>query len=259
MRAIITGASRGVGRGVALALAGKGYDIVVTGREKDRLDALGAEVSARGSVFEGHVCDHGDLEATVAVFERIGSDFDVIVNNAWGGYFRMVEDGQYTWEKKFWEQPLHRWTSMMDVGVRTAFLCGKHCVAAMLQRRRGLIVNISFWAARQYHQNVIYGVSKAAIDKMSHDMAVELREYGVAAVSLYLGLVRTEGVLENASFFDMSNSESPEFSGLVIDGLARDPARMDKSGGYFTSSELARQYGIRDIDGKTIADSWVRL
>jgi NAD(P)-dependent dehydrogenase (short-subunit alcohol dehydrogenase family) len=255
---MITGASRGVGRGVALALAGKGFDIVVTGREKDRLDALGAEVAALGVRFEGQVCDHGDLDATVAVFERIGSDFDIIVNNAWAGYFRMVEDGQYTWEKKFWEQPLHRWTSMMDVGVRTAFFCSKHCVAGMLERRRGLIVNISFWAARQYHQNVIYGVSKAAVDKLSHDMAVELRGYGVAAVSLYPGLVRTEGVLENASFFDMSNSESPEFSGLVIEALLRDPARMDKSGNFYTSSELAREYGIRDIDGKIIADSWVR-
>jgi NAD(P)-dependent dehydrogenase (short-subunit alcohol dehydrogenase family) len=170
----------------------------------------------------------------------------------------MVEDGQYTWEKRFWEQPLHRWASMMDVGVRTAFLCSQRCVAGMLERRGGLIVNISFWAARQYHQNVIYGVSKAAVDKMSHDMAFELRDHGVAAVSLYPGLVRTEGVLENASFFDMSNSESPQFSGLVIEALFRDPARKDKSGGCFTSSELAREYGIRDIDGKVIADSWVR-
>ncbi len=103
-------------------------------------------------------------------------------------------------------------------------------------------------------QNTIYGTSKAAIDKMTHDMAEEAREYGVSVVALYPGLVRTEGVMANASYFNLENSESPEFEGLVIAALAGDKLLPEKSGKFFTSAELALEYGILDIDGKQIRD-----
>ena len=99
-------------------------------------------------------------------------------------------------------------------------------------------------------QNAVYGISKAAIDKLSADLAHQLRHANITAVSLYPGLVRTEAVLANAQFFDMRNSESPEFQGLAIAHLFADPDRLAKSGTTITSAELALAYGFADIDGR---------
>ncbi len=182
---------------------------------------------------------------------------DVLVNAAWGGYERMTEDGQFTWPLPFWEQPMHRWASMMDAGVRAAFVAASHAARIMLAQKRvpgkrGLIVNISFWAAQKYIGNTIYGISKAATDKMTVDMAHELRPHGVTVVSLYPGLVRTELVMAAAAggWLDLSNSESPEFIGRVIAALARDPQLMDRSGKVCVAAALAQEYGVSDVDGR---------
>ena len=114
----------------------------------------------------------------------------------------------------------------------------------------GLIVNISFWAAQKYLSNVAYGVSKAATDKLTADMAHELREHNVAVVSLYPGMVRTEKVMEAAAFLDLSNSESPQFIGRVVAALAKDPNVMKKSGQVLVAAQEALEYDIQDIDGK---------
>lgn len=122
----------------------------------------------------------------------------------------------------------------------------------MVPRRRGLIVNISFWPAQKYIGNVAYGVSKAATDKLTADMAHELAPHGVTALSLYPGLVRTEAVL-SAGVFDLSNSESPEFIGRVIAGLAVDPDLASRNGQVVVAAAAARDYGITDVDGATPA------
>jgi NAD(P)-dependent dehydrogenase (short-subunit alcohol dehydrogenase family) len=245
--ALVTGASRGVGRGIAIALSHAGYRVFATGRSigSAQLPEAVTPIS----------CDHMIDEQTAAAFERIASDgggLDVLVNSAWGGYERMVEDGKFTWTAPFWDQPAHRWTSMMDAGVRAAFVCGSHAARMMVPARSGLIVNISFWAAQKYIGNAIYGVSKAATDKLTSDMAHELRPHGVAVVSLYPGLVRTESVLEaaKAGWLNLANSESPEFAGRVIAALHRDPALMDLSGKALVSAALAAGYGIEDVDGR---------
>ena len=164
----------------------------------------------------------------------------------------MVEDGQFTWPRPFWEQPAHRWTAMLDAGVRAAFVASSQAARMMLPQRRGLIVNISFWAAQKHIGNVIYGISKAATDKMTADMAHELRPHGVAVVSLYPGLVRTESVLlaAEAGWFDLSNSESPEFIGLVIAALASDPAILERSGKVLVAAQVAIERGVTDVDGR---------
>jgi dehydrogenase/reductase SDR family protein 1 len=113
-----------------------------------------------------------------------------------------------------------------------------------------LIVNISHWAAQKHIGNAIYGISKAATDKMTADLAHELRTHGVAVVSLYPGMVRTELVMAAAKWLDLSNSESPEFIGRVIAALARDPGLMDRSGQVCVAAALALEYGVSDIDGK---------
>jgi dehydrogenase/reductase SDR family protein 1 len=261
---LVTGASRGVGRGVALGLAEAGATVHITGRtlrdgeHPEGLDRSGslASVLEASAAYPGkvtaHRVDHAhDSETEAVVRKVIGLEgrLDLLVNSAWPGYERMEENNQFTWVDPIWKQPMWRWDAMMEVGVRSAW-CGIRIASeTMAQQRSGLIVNISFWAAQKFMQNVIYGVSKAAIDKMTSDVAAQMREFDVAAISLYPGLVRTEEVLKNAQYFDMSNSESMEFQGRAVAGLAADPRLMEKSGKVFTSAALALEYGYADIDG----------
>jgi len=241
--AMITGASRGVGRGIAIALAAEGYDVFATGRSIAQAD-LPASITRIP-------CDHLDDNQTAAAFARLpGTGLDLLVNSSWGGYERMMEDGKFTWGLPFWEQPEHRWPAMMDAGVRAAFVASQHAARRMSPAGRGLIVNISHWAARKHLGNVIYGISKAATDKLTADTAHELRPHGIAAVSLYPGMVRTEAVMAAAQWLDLSNSESPEFAGHVIAALALDARLMDRSGQALVSAALALQYGVADIDGR---------
>jgi NAD(P)-dependent dehydrogenase (short-subunit alcohol dehydrogenase family) len=242
--ALVTGASRGVGRGVAVALDGAGYRVFATGRTVAGADLPGSVVRL--------TCDHLDDAATAAAFAQVGDRLDLLVNSAWGGYEGMVEDGAFTWPAPFWEQPLRRWRAMMDAGVRAAFVASSHAARLMTARRSGLIVNISFWAAQKRIGNAIYGAAKAATDKLSADMAEELAPYRVAAVSLYPGLVRTEAVLAAAAqgAFDLAESESPEFIGRVIAALADDPALMAKSGRALVAAAVALELGVVDIDGR---------
>lgn len=245
--ALVTGASRGVGRGVAIGLATAGFRVFATGRGIEAADLPAGVVRIR--------CDHLRDDETAGAFARVAQPdgcLGVLVNCAWGGYERMVEDGRFTWPLPFWEQPAHRWTSMMEAGVRAAFVAASHAARIMVPRRRGLIVNISYWAAQKYIGNTIYGIAKAATDKMTADMAHELRPHEVAVVSLYPGLVRTEAVMRAAESgaFDLSNSESPEFIGRVIAALAKDPEIMSRSGKVIVAAQAALEYGVKDVDGK---------
>ena len=251
--ALVTGASRGVGRGVAVGLANAGARVYATGRRIADTD-LGANITTIR-------CDHTDDGAVEEVFQRIDREagrLDILVNSAWGGYERMVEDGRFTWGARFWDQPRWRWDAMITAGARAAFVASQFAAKRMVEQRRGLIVHISHWAAQKHIGNVLYGVAKAATDKMTADMAHELRPHGVVVVSLYPGLVRTEAVLA-AGVFDLSNSESPEFLGRAVAALAGDPHADRWSGQVVVAAALANEYGFTDIDGKqpnalTIAD-----
>ena len=242
--ALVTGASRGVGRGIAIALRGEGFEVHASGRSIET--ALLPEGIYRKR------CDHSSNEETAALFAGLPNGLDLLVNCAWGGYERMVEDGHFTWGLPFWEQPDHRWAGMMKTGVRGAFRASALAAPHMSARRRGLIVNLSFWAAQKYVGNTIYGMSKAVTDKMTADMAHELRPHGVSVVSLYPGLVRTESVLEAAKggWLDLSNSESPEFCGLVIAALYADPNLLERSGKVIVAAQAALEFGIKDVDGR---------
>ena len=242
--ALVTGATRGVGRGIASSLRHAGAIVYATGRTvaQANLDASIVRVP----------CDHTDDSRVQRVFDRIAAEqgrLHILVNNAWGGYERMVEEpGGFTWIAPFWEQPAWRWTAMMDAGVRAAFVASQHAARLMIRERRGLMVNISFWAAQKYQRNVIYGIAKAATDKLTADAALELGRHNVTVVSLYPGLVRTEAVLA-AGVFDLSRSESPEFVGRAIAALAADPAVARWNGQVVVAASLARHYEFTDIDG----------
>jgi dehydrogenase/reductase SDR family member 1 len=251
--ALVTGASRGVGRGVALGLAHAGASVFATGRS-----VTGAGLDPRITTI---ACDHTDDAAVARAFRQIEETqgrLDILVNVAWGGYERMVEGGQFTFVSPFWQQPAWRWDAMVTSGVRAAFVASQHAARMMVPARRGLIVHISFWAAQKYIANTLYGVAKAATDKMASDMAHELAPHGVTVVSLYPGLVRTEAVLA-AGVFDLSNSESPEFIGRAVAALAGDPDVARWNGSVLIAAALAREYGFADIDGRqprplTLAD-----
>jgi NAD(P)-dependent dehydrogenase (short-subunit alcohol dehydrogenase family) len=141
---------------------------------------------------------------------------------------------------------------MMDAGLRAAFVTTSLAVKMMLPQRKGLIVNISFWAAQKYVGNVIYGVAKAATDKMTADMGHELRPHGISVVSLYPGLVRTESVMQAAKegWLDLSNSESPEFIGRVIAALTHDKNVFERTGKVLVAATVASEFGLKDVDGK---------
>ncbi len=245
--AVVTGGTLGVGRGIARVLAQYGARVFATGRSAH--DGV-----VNDERIKGIRCDHRvDAEVT-ASFERIAREagkVDILVNNVWGGYERMVEDGTFTWTKPFWEQPLWRWDAMFSAGLRAHYHASQLAAKSMVVSKRGLIVNISFWAAQKHIANVAYGVSKAATDKMTADMAFELRPHGVTVVSLYPGLVRTEKVVEAAAWLDLTNSESPEFIGRAVAALAADPDVMRHTGTVLVAASVAVGYGFTDIDGKS--------
>jgi dehydrogenase/reductase SDR family member 1 len=245
--AVVTGATKGVGRGIGHELARDGARVFVTGRSAPDQEHLDERIT-------GIRCDHrldNEVEAAFNLIVRKANAIDILVNNVWGGYERMIEDGAFTWSKPFWEQPLWRWDEMFSAGVRAHYRASQLAAPTMIAQRRGLIVNISFWAAQKYIGNVAYGVSKAATDKMTADMATELKPYGVAVVSLYPGLVRTEKVMEAAKWLDLTNSESPEFIGRAVAALAADPDVLRYTGKVLVAATIAKEYGFRDIDGKT--------
>jgi NAD(P)-dependent dehydrogenase (short-subunit alcohol dehydrogenase family) len=273
--ALVTGGSRGIGRGIALALLAEGATVHVTGRTMTEaearvhpqgagsLEGLQVEAEPLPGRLTVHRCDHGVDAQTEAVIEDVGrgGKLDIVVNNAWPGYEHMVEDEEFTWVRPFWQQPTWRWNAMIDVGLRSAFITSRSAAPLMIGNKRGLIVNISFWAAELYNGNAIYGVAKAAANKMASDFAHDFKPHNIAAVALYPGLVRTEAVMRAAEFFDLSNSESPQFIGRVIAGLWNDGGLMGKSGKVHVAAQLAREYGLSDIDGfkprpLTASDIW---
>ena len=245
--AIVTGASRGIGKGIARQLALDGANVYATGRSEEDLGRIDPRVTAIP-------CDHRVDDQVEGVFRRILDDtggIDILVNNVWGGYERMVDNGEFTWSRPFWEQPLWRWDAMFSAGVRAHYHASQLAAPGMVARRRGLIINVSHWAAQKHLGNVAYGVSKAATDKMTADMAIELQPHGVTVVSLYPGMVRTEKVMEAAAWLDLSNSESPEFIGRAVAALAADADVLRHTGKVLVAAALANEYGFTDLDGTT--------
>ncbi len=252
LRAVVTGASRGVGRGVAEGLAETGAVVFATGRDEEALAETVSRVEALGGRAVAVRCDHRDDASTEKLFTRVRAELgglDLLVNGAWGGYERMVVDGAYSWEEPFWRQPLWRWDAMFAAGVRAAYACSQLAAALMVERRSGLIVNLSSFAARKHVANVAYGVAKTATDRLTADAAHELRPFGVSVISLYPGLVRTERVMEAAEHLDLSGSESPRFTGRVVAALARDAEVARLSGTAQVVAALAPEYGVTDVDG----------
>jgi NAD(P)-dependent dehydrogenase (short-subunit alcohol dehydrogenase family) len=252
---IVTGASRGLGRGIARALGSLGVTVYLTARSDDgALKQAAREVDAGGGRGIPVRCDHRADDQVGELFARVHAEQgspDILVNNAAAVYPEaLLAPGG------FWEKPL-RLVDMIDVGLRSNYVASFHAAPLMVEARRGLIVNISFYGAVSYFHGAAYGAAKAGTDKMSHDMAIDLAPHGVAAVSLWPGLIMTdalaamppERVPENLRGM-LPQFERPEFSGLVIGALYRDPELRRLSGQTLIGAELGLKYGIKDLDGK---------
>ena len=257
---VVTGASRGAGRGIAVALGGTGATVYVTGRTRHEGDAplpgtvyaTAEAVTAAGGKGIAVICDHADDTQVEALFEQVRGEqgrLDILVNNA-----TCVPDG-LTAKGPFWEKPLAL-TEIFDVGMRSHYTASYFAAPLLLASGAGLVVNTSSFGGRIYMHGPAYGAGKAAADKMAHDMAVDFRPHNVAVVSLWMGLLLTERTravfeAEPDMYADLAaTAENPEFSGLVIDQMARDPHLMDKSGRVFIGAELGEEYGVLDINGK---------
>ncbi len=250
--ALVTGAGRGVGKGIALALGSAGWTVGLTGRNGTRLAAVAAEIVERGGLGLPLVCEHRDDAQVTPVVERLAAEqgrLDLLVNNVWSG-----PPGSLGFDGPAWERPLSDWETLIDVGLRTHYVASVAACKVMVAQRSGLIVNISSFGARAHLHSVLYGIAKAGLDKLAHDLAVELRPYGVSAVSLWPGLVQTELLLasglEEVAGFKVADGETPEFVGRVVHALAGDPELPGRSGRSFVCAELAIAYGIRERDGR---------
>jgi len=262
--AIVTGASRGVGRGIALALGEAGATVYVTGRSvkgqpstenlPSTINETAGEVTARGGVGIPVRCDHtadADVEVLFARVKRERGRLDLLVNNVWGGYERL---DLATFGAPFWEQPLRHWERMFGAGVRAHFVTSRLAAPLMLPHKRGLIINTTFCDRDKYLGNLFYDVAKAAVNRMAFGMAHELRGHNIAVVALAPGFVRSERVMaaHAAHPFDLGVTESPEYIGRAAVALAADPDVMEKSGKILTVGDLAREYGFTDIDGRQV-------
>ena len=256
--AIVTGASRGIGRGVALGLGAAGWTVYVTGRtvgdrQSDRPGSVtktAEEVTAAGGRGMAAPCDHRVDSETAAVFQRVQNEhghLDLLVNNA-TSYTTDVGPP----DAPFWEIPLDMWDQMHTVGLRSHFVASILAAKIMIPQRAGLIVNISSLGAIKYAGgNASYNVVKAGVDMMTVATAFDLRPHGVAVVSLWPRLTRTEGVMAHPELFsDLSNAWSPEFNGRLVAALAADPQVIEKTGRALDIAEVANEYGIADSDGK---------
>jgi NAD(P)-dependent dehydrogenase (short-subunit alcohol dehydrogenase family) len=261
--AVVTGASRGIGKGIALALGEAGATVYVTGRSdeggtteglpgtvRDTADA----VTQRGGEGVPVRCDHTADAEVEALFARVKQErgrLDVLVNNVWGGY------EQQDWSRfgaPFWEQPVRHWSGMFESGVRAHLVATQLAVPLLLSNGRGLIVHTTAWDRDKYLGNLFYDVAKAAVNRMAFGMARELQPHHVAVVALAPGFVRTERVL--AAFAGAGrlpdNLESPEYIGRAVVALAGDANVMAKSGRVLTVGHLAPEYGFTDIDGRQL-------
>ncbi len=261
--AVVTGASRGIGKGIALALAGAGATVYVTGRTVSAGDnplpgtvgETAAECDKRGGKGIAVQVDHGSDEQVAALFERVKREqgrLDILVNNA------IAIPAEMTQRVPFWQKPIANW-EMVDIGLRSSFVAAWHAAKIMVPQRSGLIVALSGYVGVTYTYDVIFGTCKSATDRMARDMAIELKPHNVASLSLWQGFTYTERAQENlktvpgmASQLNSAVGSSVEFPGRVIAALAADPELMTRSGGTFISAELAQAYGITDIDGKVI-------
>lgn len=276
--AVVTGASRGAGRGIALELGAAGATVYVTGRSVrgahtpgyDRylgtlglaeapgtIDATAEEVTRMGGTGIAVRTDHTserEVEALFARVEREQGRLDLLVNNATGQHETAISG------VPFWEQPMSHWEGMFEKGVRNHILATRAAAPLFLRQRRGLIVGTTFWDRDRWAGSFFYDISKATLNRLAFAFAHELRDYGVASLAVSPGWMRTEWVLAHFGATEetwrdvpaLAPTESPRYVGRAVAALASDARVMEKSGKVYRTGDLAKEYGFTDIDGRAV-------
>jgi dehydrogenase/reductase SDR family protein 1 len=253
--AVVTGATRGIGRGIALELGAAGATVYAVGRtaaatvsSTGSLEQTVTAIDERGGRAVAAPCDLTDAEEVSGLFERV----DILVNCVFNSAQFVESVGT-----PFWQLPDRIWTDVVDLGTRTAYTATVYATPLMLDRPGALIVNVSGRGAESYRYNVAYGVGKAAMDRMTRDMAHELRDHGVAVVSIWPATIRTEHLDELArqsgpvtAFGDVRLMETPRYVGRAVVALAADPNRATRSGQRVWVAELGAAYGLVDEFGQ---------
>ena len=260
--ALVTGASRGVGKGIALVMGQCGATVYVTGRSSGHttgtdglpgsVDLTAEAIDQAGGKGVPVVCDHTQDEEVAALFEQIMEEqgrLDFLINNAWGGY----EGHDDSFSAPFWEQPSRRWQGMFQAGVRAHFMASQHAARIMTKQGQGVILNVSAGDRQRFLHNTMYDTAKAAVDRMAFGMAQELRKHGVAAMAVYPGFVRTERVQATmGSEADYSPTHSVYYAGRAVSSLLADPNILHRTGQIFTVGDLAREFSFTDVDGRFV-------
>ena len=266
--ALVAGATRGAGRGIAVELGAAGAEVYVTGRstraarsDMDRPETIEdtAElVTAAGGHGIAVPCDHSDPAQVAALIARIGNDrgrLDLLVNDIWGG------DPLSDWGTPFWELDLSRFRAMWERAVLTHLITSQQAVPLLLRHRGGLIIEITDGVGGEYRGNLAYDLTKQAVNRLALAQAEELREHGITALAVTPGFLRSEAMLDHfevteASWHDavakdphFAASETPHFVGRAIAALAADPKVSTRTGQVLTSWNLAEEYDVTDIDG----------
>jgi NAD(P)-dependent dehydrogenase (short-subunit alcohol dehydrogenase family) len=259
--AVVTGATRGAGLGIARVLGEEGATVYVTGRSvrgaptvpeyPGSIEDAADQVSARGGHGIPVRCDHTDEQAVDRLFEQVRGDqgrLDVLVCNAWAGYMPYPEhNGWFT--RPFWEQSMSRWDGMFTGGLRAHLLTARYGLPLMLPAKRGLVVFTTFTMGRKYLGNVFYDVAKNGICRAAEVLAGELEEHEIAVLALTPGWVLTER-MTGLTDQQRAQTESPEYIGRAIAALASDPGIMRCTGQTLAAGNLAREYGFTDVDGR---------
>ncbi|TKR95695.1 hypothetical protein L596_009827 [Steinernema carpocapsae] len=262
--ALVTGASRGIGKGIALQLGEAGATVYVTGRApgcQDRklasnalptLEQTANEITVRGGYGIAVFCDHSDSQEVKNLFEKIEKEqngqLDILVNNAFSAVAACFE----TTGKKFYDVEPSIFDDVNNVALKNHYVCSVYAARLMVPRKKGFIVTISSYGGVQKIYNIAYTVGKSACDRMAADMAHELLDSNVASISLWPGAVKTELVTATANEEKkkaLAQAESTEFSGKCIVALATDPKLLEKTGRILTTTDLAKDYNLCDIDG----------
>src|SRR5215831_2687943 len=258
--AVVTGASRGAGRGIAIALGSHGCTVYVTGRSEKSGDAplpgtiyeTAEAVTAAGGKGIAVRVDHAEDSQVKALFDRVRRDegrLDILVNNAC-----LIRD-ELMAPLNFWEKPLSV-VDMLDVGLRSSYVASYFAAPLLTEQRKGLVIFTSASGAVHYVFGPVYGAHKAGLDKFAADMAVDFKPFGVASISIWMGALLTERLKlmianQPKKYGALADSaETPEFTGHVIWALSQDPTVMELSGQTVIGAEMAIKYGIRDSNGR---------
>ena len=256
--AVVTGASRGAGRGIAYQLGSAGATVYVTGRSvkgsttdnrPETIEETADGVTLRGGKGIAIQCDHTRSSDVRKLFERIGREqgrIDILVNSVFGGSESSLPSGD---GRHFWERPLEHWDAMMVAGPQAYLLTTRYAVPLMTKHQKGLIVNLTFFIKDQISSNLYYDLAMNAINRMTRGMAKELQEYNVSAIAVCPGWMRTERVIDSGFGPKDGATETTAYVGRAVLALATDTTVSKFSGETLMVAELAKKYGFTDVNG----------